>query len=169
MSTRSWQRSRARETGPPGGRRVAAAGFTLLEVVIAAAVAATLFIVLARAIAGAAQGYERQSLRAELFQNGRAAEDRITRELRMGGTPVIGPEEIAFPFDADGDDVPESTLRFARVDGRIVRQVNGGPEEILAERVAALSFEGTDLTLVRIRMADQGWEVDLRTAVRHAN
>jgi Tfp pilus assembly protein PilW len=140
-----------------------------VEVVIAAAVGAALFLVLAQVIAGAAQGYERQAARAELFQNGRAAQDRITRELRAGGTPVIGPDEIRFPFDANGDDVLDSTMRFARVDGRILRQVNDGPEEVLAEGVASLSFEGTDLTVIRIGMADQDWEVDLRTAVRHAN
>jgi hypothetical protein len=81
---------------------------------------------------------------------------------------VIGDEEIR-PFDADGDDEPDDLLRFARVDGRILRQVNGGAEEILAEKVASLSFQGEDLTVIRIRMADGETEIDLRTAVRHEN
>ena len=165
MSTRSWRPTDARRAR----RGLGAGGFTLIEVVIAAALAAAIFVVLARTISGAARGYDRQALRSELFQSGRAAEDRITRELRTGGTPVIGPEEIVFPFDADGDDEPDSILRFARVDGRILRQVNGGPEEILAEKVTSLSFQGEDLTVIRIRMAEEETLVDLRTAVRHEN
>lgn len=165
MCTRSWRPTDARRAGRGRG----AGGFTLIEVVIAAALAAAIFALLARTISGAARGYDRQALRADLFQSGRAAEDRITRELRTGGTPVIGPEEIEFPFDADGDDEPDSVLRFARVDGRILRQVNGGPEEVLAEKVASLSFQGEDLTVIRIRMAEGETELDLRTAVRHEN
>ena len=168
MSTPSWRPNEAgRPAGRSGGR--GEAGFTLVEMVIAAALAAALFVVLARTISSATRGFDRQALRSGLYQGGRAAQDRMARELRTGGTPVIGSGEIEFPVDTDGDDVEDSVVRFARAGDRIVRQMNGGPEEILLDRVASLSFQGEDLTVIRIRLADGDTQVDLRTAVRHAN
>ncbi|MDP3937787.1 MAG: prepilin-type N-terminal cleavage/methylation domain-containing protein, partial [Deltaproteobacteria bacterium] len=65
------------------------AGFTLLEVVIAGALTATLLIVLAQALVKGMATYNQQEIRAELYQMGRVALDRTTRDLRAGGLPVV--------------------------------------------------------------------------------
>jgi Tfp pilus assembly protein PilW len=144
-------------------------GFTLIEAVLALALTASLFGVLAQVLSGAAEGYARQADRADLYQMGRVAQDRMAREMRAGGTPTIGAGEIVFSTDSDGDDVLDATTRFALEEGGIVRQRGSGPAEVLAEHVAALEFEGTDVTAIRIRLQRDGTSVELRTAVRHAN
>ena len=163
MCTRSWRTTSAdaSECGPRG--------FTLLEVVIAVSLAAALFAVLARVLSESIRSYNRQEARSELFQNGRVALDRITRELRAGGVPTITTGEIIFPYDSNGDNVLDATMRFALEAEQLVRQKDTDPEEVLAETVASLTFEGTDLTTVRITLSDAGETVNLRAAVRHAN
>jgi Tfp pilus assembly protein PilW len=159
---------RTRRRGSREARR-GTGGFTLIEAVLAMALTASLFGVLAQVLSRAAEGYARQADRADLYQMGRVAQDRIARELRAGGTPTIGEGEIVFASDSDGDDVLDATTRFALEAGGIVRQRGTGPAEVLAEHVAALDFEGTELTTIRIRLQRDGTSVELRTAVRHAN
>jgi prepilin-type N-terminal cleavage/methylation domain-containing protein len=167
--TRLWPITRraAQSAALPSG--AAPGGYTLLEVLIAVSLAAALFAVLARVLSESVRSYDRQATRSELFQNGRVALDRITRELRAGGVPSIMPGEIIFPYDSNGDDVLDATRRFALEGDRLIRQKDTEPEEILAEKVASITFEGTDLTTIRLTLSNGGETVNLRTAVRHEN
>jgi prepilin-type N-terminal cleavage/methylation domain-containing protein len=169
VSTRSWliTKQPARSAALPRG--AAPGGYTLLEVLIAVSLAAALFAVLARVLSESVRSYDRQEARSELFQNGRVALDRITRDLRAGGVPSIMPGEIVFPYDSNGDDVLDATRRFALEGDRLIRQKDTEPEEVLAEKVASITFGGTDLTTIQLTLSEGGETVNLRTAVRHAN
>lgn len=145
------------------------AGFTLLEVVIAGALTATLFIVLAQALVKGIRSYDQQDVRAELYQMGRVALDRTTRELRAGGLPVVTAETLTFPFDSDGDDVFDAVRRYEKDGDRLMRRTDADPPEILAEKVDSILFSGEDFTTIAIVLKDGEEVVELRTGVRHAN
>jgi prepilin-type N-terminal cleavage/methylation domain-containing protein len=166
--TRSWRtidcRSKERGEG-----LFSKGGFTLLELVIAAALTGVVFVMVAQALAQGVKAYNRQDTRSELFQMGRVALDRISRELRSGGAPTVAPSEISFPFDSDDDDVFDATLRFSKSGDQIQRQVDAEPVQVLAEEVSTLSFEGVDLTTIRLVLESGEERVELQTAVRHAN
>lgn len=156
-----------------GGRAPARAarsgGFTLLEVVIAAALTATLFLVLAQVLVKGVRTYDQQEVRAELYQTGRVALDRISRDLRAGGDPVVTSGSVTFPFDSDGDDVLDAVRRYEQDGDRLVRITDADPPEIIADKVDSVLFSGEDLTTVSIVMKDGAERVELRTGVRHAN
>lgn len=145
------------------------AGFTLLEVVIAGALTATLLIVLAQALVKGMATYNQQEIRAELYQMGRVALDRTTRDLRAGGLPVVAAESVEFPFDSNGDDVFDSVRRYEKDGDRLVRQTDAGPPEILAEKIDSVLFAGEDFTTIEIALKDGDESVVLRTGVRHEN
>lgn len=147
----------------------AARGFTLLEVIIAASLTAALLSVVAHTLVRAVNIHQRQVVRSELLQNGQVALDRITRELRTGGAPVIEPGAITFPVDTDGDDVFDALLRFEKSGDQIRRQQDAETPQVLAEKVASLTFSGTDLTTVNIVLEDEGESMTFQMAVRHEN
>ena len=108
-------------------------------------------------------------VRSELVQNGQVALDRIARELRMGGVPVIEPGAITFPVDTDGDDLFDALLRFEKSGDQIRRQQGAETPRILAEKVASLTFTGTALTTVNLVLEDEGESMTFQMAVRHEN
>lgn len=108
-------------------------------------------------------------MRAELFQNGRVAVDRIVRELRAGGEPVLEPTAITFPIDTTEDDVFDALLRFEQIGDRIERTQDAQPPQTVAEKIDSVTFGGTDLTTIQLTLKEGNETVTLRSAVRHAN
>jgi Tfp pilus assembly protein PilW len=146
-----------------------AGGFTLLETIIALTLTATIFVVLAQALVKGIGTYNQQEIRAELYQMGRVALDRMTRDIRAGGTPAVDAESVTFPFDSNGDGAFDSVRRYEKDGDRLTRQTNAEPPEVLAEKVDSILFAGEDFTTIDIVLVDGGERVELRTGVRHEN
>ena len=134
-------------------------GFTLVELLVAMAVASILGVIFAAAYAAQVRGSNAQEVTTDMNQNARAAMEIMTQEIRMAGLDptedanariiTANVSELSFTLDRgdgatnepDGDvNDPNENIRYAlNADGHLGRDTGGGLQP-LCRNVEVLNF-----------------------------
>ena len=153
-------------------------GFTLIEIIMVIVLLAIISTTAALIITTGANSYAELGKRSDLTMKGRAAVERITREVRLVRCSDTTPSTECLP---DATDITTSTstevafvntndqVRGVRLNGTTVEVNVGGTYYVLVDDVTAFNIDYLDNTGAATAVVNDMWAFEVTFTVTDAN